>query len=59
MSKQNDKFSSTFYNKDHKRTRTPPRADTNPPRRGQKSYDVKKKISENQIFQEVAMHEKD
>jgi hypothetical protein len=28
-------------------------------RRAQKSHDVKKKISDNQTFQDIALHEKD
>lgn len=59
MSKANDKFASTFYNQERKKhARTPPKMESGM-RRTQKSYDVKKKISDNQTFQDIALHEKD
>ena len=58
MSKQNDKVSSGIFNEKKRPVKTPPRTDS-VPRKNQKTYDLKKKISENQNFQEISLHEKD
>lgn len=50
MSKQSEKFSSTLYNSNAKKNKTPPKTDSNA-RKNQKSYDFKKKISDSQMFQ--------
>ena len=57
MSKTNEKFTSTFYAQDKKKMpKTPPKVEVGSKRN---KVDPKKKIPENQIFQDVTYHEKD
>ena len=57
MYKQNEKYSSTFYNDTRKKnTKTPPKNEAGMRRTQQKSIDPKKKLVENQNFHDVALH---
>lgn len=54
MSKPNNKFGTTFYNQDRKKLpKTPPKIESGL-RKGK--AENKKKISDNQAFQDIALH---
>jgi hypothetical protein len=57
MYKQNEKYSSTFYNDTRKKNaKTPPKNEAQLRRTQQKSFDPKKKLVENQNFHDIALH---
>ena len=57
MSDPNKKFAATFYNGERKKVpKTPPKIQSGL-RKGK--VDLKKKPNDNQIFQDITLHEKD
>lgn len=57
MYKQNEKYSSTFYNDSRKKNaKTPPKNEAQLRRTQQKSFDPKKKLVDNQNFHDIALH---
>ena len=58
MSKPNEKFASTFYSEQQrkKQTKTPPKSESQLRRTQPKQFDMKKKLTDNQNFQDVALH---